>query len=195
MASALTTDVELIAACLSGDLTAWDLLITRYSGLIYALTLRMGLSRTDAEDVFQNVSLRLYQNLSTLRDVDRLSTWLSVTTRNECASFYRKRRGTSLESELPDPLRSMEKGKPLGASSAPGPEETALALELQFLVRECLHYLPPQCGQLLSLLYMEDPPCSYAEVADRMNMPIGSIGPRRARCLQQLEKHLKKFGY
>lgn len=193
MASSLKTDAELISACLAGDLHPWDQLIARYSGFIYALALRSGLSHADAEDVFQNVCLSLYQNLGSLRNVDRLSTWLSITTRNEVASFYRKRR-TILASEMSDTPGETAGAYRVGGEASPGPEEIALALEEQHLVYECLQHLPEECRRLLTLLYIEDPPRSYIEIAKRLSLPMGSIGPKRARCLQRLEKLLKKFG-
>ena len=71
MAPPLLSDAELVAACLAGDMASWDTLLDRYHGFIFALILRMGISTPDTEDLFQNVCLRLYQNLGTLRDVDR----------------------------------------------------------------------------------------------------------------------------
>jgi RNA polymerase sigma factor (sigma-70 family) len=81
------------------------------------------------------------------------------------------------------------------ARAAASPEEAALALERQHLVRQCLQHLSPSCQELLALLYAEEPPCSYVEVAQRLGVPLGSIGPRRARCLEHLKKLLEKFGF
>src|SRR5579872_544818 len=102
MASSLLSDAELIVACLAGDMLSWDKLITRYSGFIYALILRTGLANADADDVFQNVCVRLYQNLDQLRHTDRLTNWLAVTIRHEIWTLHRRRRPTTALSELPE---------------------------------------------------------------------------------------------
>jgi len=85
-------DSQLIAACIAGDASGWDRLITRYQGLIYTLARRMGMSSADADDVFQNVCLRLYQHLADLRDTRRLAAWLISTTRREVWHLRRHRR-------------------------------------------------------------------------------------------------------
>ena len=87
----------MIAACLAGDARDWDHLIARYQGLIYTLALRMGMSRSDADDVFQNVCLRLYQHLGDLRDTRRLAAWLISTTRREVWHLRRQGVSTSIE--------------------------------------------------------------------------------------------------
>ena len=195
MAPALLSDAELVAACLSGDMPSWDQLITRYSRFIYALTLRMGLSGADVDDVFQNVCVRLYQNLDGLRDVARLSAWLAVAARHEVWAWRRLRHNTVLLSEIPDRAREVEAGQKVAGQQDADPEETILALATQHLVRQGLDHLPAECRMLLILLYEEDPPCSYAEVAQRLAIPSGSIGPKRARCLQRLKKILQEFGF
>lgn len=189
------SDKELIAACLAGDMPGWDEMIARYSRFIYALVLRMGLSSNDADDVFQNVCVRLYQNLAGLRDAERLSTWLAVTTRHEVWSWNRMRRQTTTISEISDRAWEIEGAQKVAGSADVDPEENAIALATQDLVRQSLQHLSGECRELLTLLYAEDPPCSYIEVAQRLGMPMGSIGPKRARCLNRLEKLLQKFGY
>jgi RNA polymerase sigma factor (sigma-70 family) len=195
MASSLLSDAELVAACLTGDMSSWDTLILRYSGFVYALILRTGLANADADDVFQNVCVRLYQNLDQLRHTDRLTNWLAVTIRHEIWTVHRRHRPTSVLSELSEHIWETDDIQKIAGEAPPDPEEALLALETQHLVRQCLDHLPEDCRKLLTLLYCEDPPCSYADVTQRLGMPPGSIGPKRARCLRRLEKLLQKFGY
>ena len=195
MASPLRSDAELIVACLAGDMPSWDQLIARYSGFIYALTLRTGLAGADADDVFQNVCIRFYQNLSRLRDTARLTGWLAVTIRHEVWTLRRRCRVTTVLSEIPEHAWETSSVESVVGETAVDPEEAILALETQYLVKQCLEHLPDECRNLLTLLYRDDPPCSYAEVSERLGMPVGSIGPKRARCLQRLEQLLQKFGY
>jgi RNA polymerase sigma factor (sigma-70 family) len=185
-------DTELIAACLSGNARSWDALIERYEGFIYTLAIRMGLTAADAEDVFQNVCLRLYQNLGSLRDATRLSSWLISTTRRE-AWHLRRHRGMPVMSDMPDFEAEMDRARRPGEQEPLSLEETFIALEEQHLVRTGMAELPEECRKLLSLLYNDDSPRSYSEVAGEMSMPVGSIGPRRARCLARLKKILDRL--
>ena len=153
----------------------------------------MGISPSDADDVFQNVCISLFQHLSELRDAGRLAGWLGAVTRQEAARLARRPHplpmSDVIEKEREEPLAS------LGASPPLSPEEEVLQLERTHLIRQGLRHLSEPCRELLTLLYREDPPCSYAETAARLHMPTGSIGPKRARCLEQLKKILAKFGY
>ena len=189
----LLSDPALIAACLEGDYPSWDALIERYQGFVYTLTLRMGVSGPDADDVFQNVCISLFQNLRELRDADRLSSWLAAVTRQEVWPLAR-RQGTLSLSDLGDNTGE-EAVYRMGAEPAPSPEEAVLKLEREHLIRQGLQHLPAPCRELLSLLYTEDPPCSYKETAAHFKIPLGSVGPKRARCLEHLKKILEDFGY
>src|SRR5215218_3286748 len=86
------TDEALLAGCRKGDQSAWDALIERYSGLIYSVPLRYGLSEADAGDVFQAVCITLVEKLDTIRDPKRLAAWLITTTTRESWSTARTRR-------------------------------------------------------------------------------------------------------
>src|SRR6266480_1604267 len=77
-------DRTLLAACLDGDHSAWEALITRYQRLIYSIPIKARLSHDDAADIFQSVCLKLYEKLSTIRDGERISSWLITTTSREC---------------------------------------------------------------------------------------------------------------
>jgi len=187
-------DAALIAACLSGDAAAWDALIERYEGLVFTCAVRMGLSRTDAEDVFQEVCLLLLNHLGDLRDTSRLAGWLTSTTKREVWRMQR-RRGSALMSEMGDREWELEGAQDVHQGSPPSPEEQALALEDHHLVRQAMQRLPDRCRDLLTLLYCKDPPCSYVEIAQRLSVPLGSIGPHRARCLQRLRKVLVEIGF
>lgn len=176
-----------MAACLSGDSAAWDALIGRYQGFIFALALRQGLSSADADDVFQDVCLKLFRHLDELRDVQRLSSWLGAIVRQE---VWRRRRRPQ-----PEQLNDLPaEGEILIAIQAPDPESAVLEQEQEQLVRMGLGSLSETCRSLLGLLYGPDD-VSYAEAAEQLSMPIGSIGPRRARCLDRLRKELETFGF
>jgi len=182
-------DAALIAACLRGEARAWDALIDRYQALIFSIPLHMGLSPGDAEDVFQDVCLLLFTHLDSLRDRARLSSWLISTTRREAWRMARRRRALP-EADLADPEREMERGERLAGGPPELPEEAVLALERQQRVRQAFQQLPERCRELLERLYVRDPPETYAQISARMRLPMGSIGPTRARCLQRLQRLL-----
>lgn len=188
------TDANLIAICLRGEAEAWDALIERYQALIYSTLLKQGLSHADADDVFQEVALILYRYLGDLRDTARLSGWLISTARRE-AWRLKRRRGMALASEMPDREWELEGAEPVAQSAAPQPDKEIMALEERQLVRQGLEQLGGRCQELLVLLYMREPPGTYADVIERLGMPQGSIGPTRARCLQQLQKILRQSGF
>lgn len=190
------TDTELIARCLSekGDPAAWDALIARYEALIFSLPVRMGLSQADAEDIFQNVCVLLLQHLADLRDTERLAGWLVSTTRREVWRVQ-KRQSAQRQKESSDEEWLMEAGESLTDPSQPLPEAMLLAIEEQQMVREAMTELPDRCRRLLTMLYCADPPAAYTEVAETLDLPLGSIGPNRARCLQRLHKILQTLGF
>jgi RNA polymerase sigma factor (sigma-70 family) len=188
------TDASLIGACLGGDADAWDALIERYQALIYSTLLKQGLTHADADDLFQDVALILFRHLSDLRDTTRLSGWLISTARRE-AWRLKRRRGMAAASELGEREWEMESAEPIAQAAAPQPDAEMMALEDRQLVREGMSRLGDRCRELLMLLYMADPPGSYADVVDRLGMPQGSIGPTRARCLEQLRKILAEVGF
>lgn len=190
----MISDAELIAACLKEDKSAWKALISRYQSFIFGVALRRGLSTSDAEDVFQNVCIKLYRHLAELRNVQRLSSWLGVVTHHEAAQLFRHEIPLQLdEGELR--LSGTAEWQPMHENSALTPEQALLAWERQQLVSQTFLALPDECRQLLTMLYAAEPTYSYADVAKILALPVGSIGPKRARCLARLRVLLKEFGY
>lgn len=185
-AFAALPDTELIDACLQGISQAWEALLVRYQRLIYSIPIRYGLAEHDANDVFQNVSLLLLKNLVRLRDRDRLGAWLVITTRRECWRMFHHNRQVTLN---PETLDLNEQIPDTNHS-----EEDFLALERQAVVRSAIELLDQPCRQLLTQLFYADPRPSYAEIAQTLALPEGSIGPTRARCLEKLMKILERMG-
>lgn len=191
----LASDQALVASCLAGEETAWDALIDRYAALIFSLCRRMGLSQADAEDVFQDVCIILFNHLESVRDTARLSGWLIATTRREVWKAARKKNVT-LASELGESEWEMEGASGLHPQKETGdPEQEMLALAEQQLMREAVQRLPDRCRNLLLHLYAAADPLSYQDLSAKFSLPIGSIGPTRARCLQSLRKILQELGY
>ena len=182
-------DRQLIEACLAGESAAWEALIFRYQRLIYSIPFKSRLSPDDAADIFQSVCLKLYQKLATLRDHDKISSWLITTATRECwrvAALSRRDAPPAGSSHVDDPAPSAEI-----PAIAPLADEEQEALERQHAVRQSVESLPERCRELLTMLFYQEGEQSYAEIARRMDMPVPSIGPTRARCLEKLKKLLQ----
>jgi len=183
------SDADLIAAHLSGDTSAWEALLDRYERLIFRLVLRTGASGPDADDIYQNVCLKLYLHLDDLRHIEKLTGWLGAIVRQEAGRHATKNAGPAGR----PPLQDIDEIIELPARD-PLPEQALQAEEQTRLIASALQQMPAPCGPLLSLLYAPEP-TPYAEVAVRLGIPLGSIGPRRARCLERLKIILEELGF
>ena len=170
----------LVSRARDGDQHAWNELVDRYVPLVASVCRRYRLSPPDADDIGQTVWLLLVEHLGELRQPAALPGWLATTTSRECQRALRRaeRHGS------PVPQADI---KP-SAEQAPGTvEQEILAAELNAALRAAFAQLPPRCQQLLSML-MADPPLSYTAISAAASIPVGSIGPQRARCLDQIRR-------
>jgi RNA polymerase sigma factor (sigma-70 family) len=167
-----------------GDPRAWDALVRRHSGLLWATARSCGLAPEDAAEVVQTAWLRLVEHLHRIRDPERLGAWLATTVRREA---IRIRRAGEREVLVGEPER------PWGDLPVEPPDAALLEDERRAAVRRALDRLPPRCGKLLRVL-AADPTPSYADAAAALGIPIGSIGPTRGRCLECLRARLAAEG-
>lgn len=182
-------DRELITACLEGNAGAWEALIVRYQRLIYSIPLKTRLSTDDAADIFQSVCLKLYEKLSTLREHEKIIAWLITTTTRETwrVAARARREGISVASDDEDPSEGISQIPAVG----PLADEQRQTLQQQQIVREGVESLPERCRELITMLFYQKDELSYADIASRMKMPVASVGPTRARCLEKLKKLLQ----
>jgi RNA polymerase sigma factor (sigma-70 family) len=183
------SDRELLSACLQGDAAAWEALIARYQRLIYSIPIKLGLSPNDAADVFQSVCLKLLEYLSTLRNQDKISSWLTITTRRESwrLALHRRREHVTAPYEPGD---SADELSQLPDRQVPLDEQQA-ALEQQQILLHAVEQLPERCRKLITLLFYSGTDLGYAEIARQLEIPRDSMGPTRARCLAKLKKLLE----
>jgi RNA polymerase sigma factor (sigma-70 family) len=180
-------DSVLIARCIDGEEAAWETLIRRYQRLIYSIPIRYGLGEEVAGDVFQSVCLVLIEHLATLKDRGKLASWLITTTTRECWRVTNRGRREAPIGEGGDPAED-DRVLPELVDERPLAEEEQLRLEEQQLLREAVSRLGDRCRELVELLYYTEEKPSYEEVSRRLSMPVPSIGPTRARCLEKLRK-------
>ncbi len=188
-------DNRLIEACLRSDKHAWSILLNRYNGFIVSIAVRQGLNQPDAEDIYQNVCLKLFQSLEELRDTKRLPAWLARVTVNECNARFRRKTTAKLFSETDAIVENEDVAVSIHAPDAQTPEEEFLNLERSASLAKALTELPEECRMLITKLFTQSSEVSYAEVARELNIPLGSIGPRRARCLARLKAIMTRHGY
>lgn len=177
-----TEDKALIAACLEGDEAAWECLIARYRSLIYVIPVRFGLPQPLAEEVFQETCLRLLEKLSTLRNSDKLGSWLMTTTRRICIEHFRRQ--SKAEGVLPETM--------IDEAAEEALEEALHAGHQHMLVQDGLAKLSERDRGLIYALYFRQPPATYAEISAEFDIAIGSIGPTRARALARLRKLIQQ---
>lgn len=168
-----------VLAAAGGDSRAWDVLVERFARLIWAIARSMGLSVADADDVSQTTWLKLAEHLTNLRDPERVGLWLAVTARNESLRVLRR-----ANRDVPfDPLAEVK-----GCTAVGEVDIRLLERERDQALWRAFQTLPSSCRVLLLMLTAE-PAFSYEEVSASLQMPIGSIGPTRGRCLERLRNH------
>jgi RNA polymerase sigma factor (sigma-70 family) len=176
---------ELVHAAAAGDQDAWGALVERYASLVWNVARAHRLDAADASDVSQTVWLRLVEHLGRLRQPEALAGWLATTTKHECLRTIRR-----AGREIPDDELETSDDR-LG--SEPGPESELLRAERRAMVWAALDKLSVRCRTLLRAL-SSSPDSSYVEIAGALDMPVGSIGPTRSRCLQHLRRQLEAAG-
>jgi RNA polymerase sigma factor (sigma-70 family) len=182
-------DAALINRCRMGDAQAWAALVHRYQRLVYAIARRIGADEHAAADIFQTVFARLLEHLPGLTQPERLQAWIVTTTKREALRTRHVAQRTvsltrgddddgdevAVEDSVPDP--------------APLTEAALDHLQQLDLLRDGLERLDKRCRDLLTLLFSDaDARAAYDEVARRLAVPVGSIGPTRSRCLAKLRR-------
>jgi RNA polymerase sigma factor (sigma-70 family) len=178
------TVTELVALARAGDQRAWQEIMTRYGGLIRAVVRSFRLQDADAADAVQNTWMRAVERLDSVREPERLGGWLRTTARRECLSYATATVRTQPDSLLADTL----------VDPAPGPEALLLQDEARRTVQSVVEHLEGRRRRLIDALFYDDTD-HYSEIARRVEMPVGSIGPTRARTLRDLRERLVEAGY
>jgi RNA polymerase sigma factor (sigma-70 family) len=176
----------LLARAQKGDQAAWNALVEQHTGLLWSVARAYRLDTASAGDAIQTTWLRLIEHLDRIQDPDRLGGWLATTVRRECLQLLRR--------------NTRERLAPSDDASLDIIDELAEPLEAGLLTDErdaalwaAFRRMPDRCQGLLRVL-MATPPPSYEQVAAALDMPIGSIGPTRARCLSRLRTLLEPTG-
>jgi RNA polymerase sigma factor (sigma-70 family) len=170
-----------VTAARGGDTAAWKQLVDGHTGLVWSVIRGFRFEEETSKDVFQTVWLRLAEHLDRIRDPSKLASWLVQTTRNECVGLVRQRHRIVLS----DAQEGDELFEARGEAPYPAPGERLEREEHRAAVAAAFERLPERCQELLRLLVV-DPPVSYAEISELLEIPVGSIGPTRSRCLDSM---------
>ncbi|SDL74515.1 RNA polymerase sigma factor, sigma-70 family [Geodermatophilus siccatus] len=174
---------QLVRRAAGGDEVAWDAIVDRYSRLLWSVVRGFRLTDAQAADAVQTTWVRLLENLDAIREPERLAGWLRTTARRACLETVRRAsRECPVDPHVHTALEQV-------AGRADDPEAHVLRQERAAMVREALGELPQRHQRLLELL-VASPPLSYEEISARLGMPVGSIGPTRARLLTRLRTAL-----
>jgi RNA polymerase sigma factor (sigma-70 family) len=175
------SNADLLTSSAAGDQDAWDELVARFGGLVWAIARSYRLKVGETDDAVQNTWLRLVENLGRISDPEHVGSWLATTTRRECLQLLRRRARIGFTTDVLDELDPPD--------PSPGLDASLLTEERDAALWAAVKALPDRCWALLRVL-MASPPPSYSEVSAALDMAVGSIGPTRRRCLEQLRKRV-----
>ncbi len=168
------SDRDNFTRCLAGDEAAWRRLIAAHAPLVYAVARKQGLREDQCDDVAQSIFSALARRIGSIRDAQALPAWLITSTKRES---WRIRRATmQTDASAPEP--------------AADDHRTMERLESMHQVRRGLDELGGRCKELLTLLFLADGAPDYQQISRTLDIPVGSIGPTRARCLAKLAEIL-----
>jgi RNA polymerase sigma factor (sigma-70 family) len=181
----------LVRRAAEGDPAAWDAIVDEYAGLLWSVVRGFRLNEAQAADAVQTTWLRLVEHVADLREPAHLPGWLKTTAQRVCLHVIRQSSREQLVDADDD--RGWGSDDRYDDAELDGPEVTALRREQQVLVRRALADLPDRHRELMELL-IASPPVSYREISVRLGIPVGSIGPTRARILTHLREALAPVG-
>ena len=189
------SDTALVQRCLRGDESAWKLLVERYARLVHSVPTRYRLPPAVVDDIGQEVFVALAQNLHRIEDPESLPGWLMTTTRRLSWRALKQydREHLPADANLTD---SVVAG--VGSQiypTAPSMSEIVSGWMWQEVLQQGLDHLGERCQKLLHLLFLDPQEGSYEDISTALDIPIGSIGPTRNRCLKRLRSILEGLGF
>jgi RNA polymerase sigma factor (sigma-70 family) len=185
-----STVAQLVVAAQAGDDRSWDELVGRYDGMVHAVAIGFRLQEADVADAAQGTWLRAVEQLHTVRDPERFGGWLRTIAHRECVGVRAGGRRDHLDARVGEHVVEPE----------PGPEDQALRAELHRAVWAAVETLTGRGRTLVEAQYFPHR-CSphrstgYTAIAQTAGMPMGSIGPTRARALRLLRQRLERTGF
>ncbi|HTZ32902.1 MAG TPA: sigma-70 family RNA polymerase sigma factor [Methylomirabilota bacterium] len=182
-------DAQLVQRCLQGEGSAWEELVRRHTRRVYGVCYRFVGNRTEAEDISQEVFLRVYRTLASYRSAHGgFATWVTSVTRNLLIDHYRRTKRDRLTDSLDDAMPVVENKE----SSARRPDEQALMGELSGQVQAALTRLSPELREAVILRDLQQ--LEYAEIQQILQVPEGTVKSRINRGRIEMAKVLQQMG-
>lgn len=186
----LDLDYTLVERCLSGDATGWEELVRLHSRRVYALCYRFTGSDTEAQDLTQDVFLRVFRSLKSYRSAEgSFVTWLTRLSRNLLIDHYRRTRQERVTDPLEEQLPVLEE-KSHGAADPMRPDRVLAGREAGEVLQQGLAKLSPELRETVILRDLQE--MEYREIAQVLKIPEGTVKSRLNRGRAELGRLLKK---
>ena len=180
-------DAEVVERCVAGDSAAWESIVRSHTRRIYNLCYRFTTHREEAEDLTQEVFLRVFRTLKSYdASQGALGVWLHRVARNLLIDHYRATRKQRLAVSLEDALPHIEQKE----SGAPRPDDALARTELSALLQQALARLSPELREAVILRDLQE--LEYREISQVLDIPDGTVKSRINRGRAELGKLLKR---
>ena len=184
----------LVRRCIAGDAAAWEEIVQRYHRRIYNICYRFTGTSNDADDLTQEVFIKMYRTLNTY-DVDRgaFMTWVTTVTRNLLVDHFRKTRQDRVTDSLDTTASDHDDALPLGdriPDRGPAPDTKVQSREAKEAVHEALQKLSPELREAVILRDLQD--FDYREIATVLKVPEGTVKSRINRGRAELARLLQR---
>jgi RNA polymerase sigma-70 factor (ECF subfamily) len=185
----------LVSQCMAGDQRAWHTLVTTQHKRVYAICYRFTNDATDAEDITQDVFLKVYRNLSSFDgSKGSFQTWITTLARNLLVDNYRRTKLDRASDSLDSSLSSDEDGPTMSErlqDTRPNQEQHYAGLELKATIQSALAKLSPELREAVILRDLED--MDYKEIALVLKIPEGTVKSRISRGRGELARLLQRI--
>lgn len=192
IAGSLDPDSTVVERCLSGDDAAWEELVRVHSRRIYGLCFRFVGKESEAQDLTQEVFLRVYRTLGSFRSAEgSFSTWVARLTRNLLIDHYRRTRNERVTDSIEEQAPGTEGRAEEKLRSASRPDSTVAGREASELLQSALGKLSPELRETIILRDLQE--MEYREIAEVLAIPEGTVKSRLNRGRAELARLLKKY--
>jgi len=184
----LDPDFSLVSRCMRGDETAWEELVRLHTRRVYALCYRFTGSGSEAQDLTQEVFLRVFRTLRTFRSAEgSFATWLARVSRNLLIDHYRRTRQERVTDSIDDQLPMLEE---VGAAASVRPDHAVAGREASEILQATLQKLSPDLREAVILRDLQE--MEYREIAEVLQIPEGTVKSRINRGRAELARLLRK---
>jgi RNA polymerase sigma-70 factor (ECF subfamily) len=181
-------DQPLVSRCLDGDEAAWEELVRQHTRQVYGLCFRFTNSAQEAQDLTQDVFLRVFKTIKTFRSTEgSFHTWLARVTRNLLIDHYRRTRQERVTDSIEEQLPMLEE---VGGTAAVRPDQALAGREASEILQATLQKLSPDLREAVILRDLQE--MEYREIADVLDIPEGTVKSRINRGRAELARLLRK---